>query len=131
MAKLKNGYADLGNNHHAAVYRLADGSIESEIVSLFEAADRLRKREPVVRRQRPDATFLMSLGAGDALHFPDGERKGLWIVQGVWAAGPIVLLRANDAEGTSVFRPTAGSIIKAGGRKVAIDPIGRIRRSLD
>lgn len=131
MAKLKNGYADLGNNHHAVVFRLADGTIESDIVSLFEAAERLRKREPVVRRQKAYAVFLMSLGAGDALHFPDGERKGLWIVQGVWASGQIVLAKANDAEGTSVFRPTAGSIIKAGGRKVAIDPIGRMRRALD
>lgn len=131
MARLKNGFADLGNNHHAAIYRIADGSVETEIVSLFEAADRLRRHEPVVRRIHDGSVFVMSLGAGDAIQFPAGERQGLWIVQGVWAAGPIVLLRANDAKGTSVFRPTAASILKAGGVKVAVDPIGRFHTARD
>lgn len=131
MAKLKNGFADLGNNHHAAVFQMTDGSIETEIVSLFEAADRLRRREPVIRRNRNDGQFIMSLGAGDALQFRDGDRKGLWIVQGVWSAGPIVLINALDAEGTSVFRPTAASILKARGMKVAVDPIGRIHLARD
>ncbi len=131
MAKLRNGYADLGNNHHAAIFRLSDGTVETEIVSLLEAADRLRKRLPPIARQRENAAFVMSLAQGDTLHFPDGKLNGLWIVQGVWAAGPIVLWRAEDATGTSVFRPTAASILKSGGRKVAIDPIGRIHSAHD
>jgi CRISPR-associated endonuclease Csn1 len=131
MAPLKNGYADLGNNHHMAIFQKPDGSIETEIVSLFEAANRLRKREPVVTRRRNGATFVMSLAQGDMLQFPDGKLKGLWVVQGIWAAGPIVLWRAEDATGSSVFRPTAGSILKSGGRKVSVDPIGRIRPARD
>jgi len=131
MAKLKNGFADLGNNHHAAIFRMTDGGIETEIVSLFEAADRLRRREAVIRRHRDGGQFVMSLGAGDALQFPYGDRKGLWIVQGVWASGQIVLLNALDAEGTSVFRPAAPSILKAGGVKVAVDPVGRIHVARD
>ena len=73
----------------------------------------------------------MSLAQGDTLSFPDGALKGLWIVQSVWSAGPVVLWRAEDAEGTSVFRPTAASILKSGGRKVSVDPIGRIRTARD
>ncbi len=131
MAKLKNGYADLGNNHHAAVFRHPDGRIETEIVSLFEAANRLRRRAPVIARERGEARLIMSLAQGDTLAFPDGKLKGLWIVQGVWAAGPIVLWRAEDAKGASVFRPTAASILNSGGRKIAVDPIGRIRPARD
>lgn len=131
MAKLKNGYADLGNNHHAAVFRYPDGRIETEIVSLFEAANRLRRREPVVGRTRGEAQFVMSLAQGDTLAFPDGNLNGYWIVQGVWASGQIVLWRAEDATGASVFRPTAASILKSRGRKVSVDPIGQIRPARD
>ncbi len=73
----------------------------------------------------------MSLAQGDTLSFPDSKLRGLWIVQGVWAVGQIVLWRAEDATGSSVFRPTAASILKSGGRKVSVDPIGRIRPARD
>jgi CRISPR-associated endonuclease Csn1 len=131
MAPLKNGFADLGNNHHMAAFRHTDGRVETEIVSLFEAADRVRKHQPVIRKSLNGAPLVMSLAQGDALSFPDGKLKGLWIVQGVWSAGPIVLWRAEDATGSSVFRPTAASILKSGGRKVSVDPIGRIRPARD
>lgn len=131
MARLKNGYADLGNNHHMAVFRHPDGRMETEIVSLFEAADRLRRQQPVIRKSLNGAPLVMSLAQGDTLSFPDGKLQGLWIVQGVWSAGPIVLWRAEDATGSSVFRPTAASILKSGGRKVSVDPIGRIRPARD
>jgi CRISPR-associated endonuclease Csn1 len=131
MAPLKNGYADLGNNHHMAVFRNADGQLETEIVSLFEAAERLRRHQPVIRKARNDAPLVMSLAQGDTLSFPEGKLEGLWIVQGVWSAGPVVLWRAEDATGSSVFRPTATSILKSGGRKVAVDPIGRTHPAND
>jgi CRISPR-associated endonuclease Csn1 len=131
MAPLKNGYADLGNNHHMAVFRHGDGRIETEIVSLFEAADRLRRHQPVIRKSLNGAPLVMSLAQGDTVSFSDGRLKGPWIVQGVWSAGPIVLWRAEDATGSSVFRPTAASILKSGGQKVAVDPIGRIRPAGD
>jgi CRISPR-associated endonuclease Csn1 len=131
MAPLKNGHADLGNNHHMAVFQHPDGRAETEIVSLFEAADRLRRHQPVIRKSLNGAPLVMSLAQGDTLSFPDGKLKGLWIVQGVWAGGQIVLWRAEDAIGSSVFRPTAASILKSGGRKVSVDPIGRIRPARD
>jgi len=53
--------------------------------------------------------------------------KGIRNVQGVWAAGPIILWRSADATGASVFRLNAASIVGAGARKIAVDPIGRVR----
>lgn len=105
--------------------------MDHEVVSLFEAAKRLARHEPIVQRARDGATFLMSLSRADALQFPDGKMKGIWIVQGVWAAGPIVLWRAEDATGATVTRPNASSIIAAGARKIAVDPIGRARPAND
>lgn len=131
MAPLKNGYADLGNNHHMAVFRHTDGRVETEIVSLFEAADRLRRRQSVIRKSLNGAPLVMSLAQGDTLSFPDDKLKGLWIVQGVWSSGQVVLWRSEDPTGLSVFRPTAASMLKSGGRKVSVDPIGRIRLARD
>ena len=131
MAPVSTGYADRGENHHVAIWRRANDTIDSEVVSLFEAAPRLARREPVVQRSRDGATFLMKLSRADALEFPTGKMKGIWIVQGVWAAGPIVLWRAEDATGETVFRPNASSIVAAGARKIAVDPIGRVRPAND
>ena len=132
MAPASTGYADLGQNHHVAIYRLPDGKIMHDVVSLFEASRRLARREPVVRKQNGQgATFVMSLAPGDTLHFDSGKLAGYWVVQGVWAAGPIVLNRAEDATGATVFRPIASSIVRDGGRKVSVDPIGRVRPARD
>jgi CRISPR-associated endonuclease Csn1 len=132
MASVSTGFADRGENHHVAIWRRTDGAVISEVVSLFEASRRLARKEPIVRRARSDGeTFLMSLSRGDALHFPNGKMQGVWIVQGVWAAGPIVLWRANDATGESVTRPNASSIVAAGARKISVDPIGRVRPAND
>src|SRR5690606_20862799 len=69
-----NGFAELGTNHHVAIYRTSSGKAEYEIVSLYEAARRLARGEPIVRRQRDGAKFVMSLAAGEAVEFLDGER---------------------------------------------------------
>jgi CRISPR-associated endonuclease Csn1 len=126
MAPVSTGFADLGANHHIAVYQRPDGRGAFEVASLFEASRRLTRREPVVRRDRSDATFLFSLSPGDAVEVPvEHEKRGIWIVQGAWASGQIVLLHHQDAAGASVWRPTAGSLVNLKCRKVSIDPVGR------
>ena len=77
MARVATGYADLGNNHHMAIYRLPNGDIDFEVVSLLEASRRLARREPVVRRDRGDgARFVMSLSQGDVVEFQEGKGRG-------------------------------------------------------
>ncbi len=132
MVPVANGFADPANNHHIAIYRLANGKADFDVVTLFEAARRLAKREPVVRQVREDgAIFVMSLSAGDTLEFPMGEMKGFRVVQGVWASGVIVTHDHTDAAGSSVWRPSAGSLLSASVRKISVDPIGRIRIAND
>ena len=132
MAKVSTGYADRGNNHHIAIYRLADGTADYDVVSLLEASRRLARREPVVRRERGDgAQFVMSLSLGDSLQLTRNGETKLRIVESVWSAGRVVLVDHDDAEGTTVFRPGAKTIVSSGGRKVSVDPIGRIRPAND
>ena len=132
MTKASTGYADLGNNHHIAIYRLADGTVDYDVVSLLEASRRKARHEPVVRRERGDgAQFVMSLSPGDSLQLTRNGETRLKIVESVWSAGPVVMVDHDDAEGATVFRPGAKTIISSSGRKVSVDPIGRIRPAND
>ena len=132
MTKASTGYADVSNNHHIAIYRRADGTVDHEVVSLLEASRRKARHDPVVRRERGDgAQFVMSLSPGDSLQLTRNGETKLNIVESVWSAGPVVLVDHNDAEGATVFRPGAKTIIASGGRKVSVDPIGRIRPAND
>ena len=132
MTKASTGYADLGNNHHIAIYRLGDGAVDYEVVSLLEASRRKARHEPVVRRDRGDgAQFVMSLSPGDSLQLTRNGETRLKIVESVWSAGPVVMVDHDDAEGATVFRPGAKTIVASGGRKVSVDPIGRIRPAND
>jgi CRISPR-associated endonuclease Csn1 len=134
LAPVANGFADLGNNHHVAIYCLADGSTDFEIVGLFEAARRIARREPVVCRDRGDgSTFLMSLSQGDTLEFPEGDHKGFRVVQSVWSSGVVETRAHIDAtkDKDAVWRPNANSLIKMGARKISVDPIGRVRKASD
>jgi CRISPR-associated endonuclease Csn1 len=127
MARLgEKAFADPGANHHMAIYKTTAGTADYEVVSLLEAARRLRAREPIVRRAREGARFIMSLSAGSVISIPSGEVSGYWVVTGVWANGPIILERLSDAAHATVWRPGPARLLKEGAIKVSIDPIGRI-----
>ncbi|MDX2104753.1 MAG: type II CRISPR RNA-guided endonuclease Cas9, partial [Alphaproteobacteria bacterium] len=134
MVKLKDGFADLGNNHHAAIYQTPDGETVFRVVSLMEAATRLRHGLPVVDRSpEGNLKFLMSLSAGDTVRLA-GDRAGLWIVRTVSSKGQIALWPINDTDADkheTVFAPRIGGMIKRGLEKVSVDPIGRIRPARD
>jgi len=129
---LNRPYADLGNNHHIAIYRLTDGTVDYDVVSLLEASRRKARREPVVRRDRGDGVlFVMSLSPGDSLQLTRNGETKLRIVESIWSAGRVVMVDHNDAKGSTVFRPVAKTIVSSSGRKVSVDPVGRIRPAND
>lgn len=132
MVRAGTGYADAAANHHIAAFRKADGSVVSEIVSLHEAANRISARKPVVSRNGHDgASFVMSLAAGDVVEFPKGHtHAGLRVVTSVWSSGVVVTEAINDADGNP-WRPSIGSIVSSGARKISVDPIGRVRPARD
>ena len=136
MAPVSTGYADLGSNHHIAMYRLSNGKADFEVVSLFEASRRLAKHEPIVRRIRKDgAVFIMSLSPGDTIRFAkeEGLLPVLWQIQKIASKGQISLLASTDAsrEEWSLFEPMAGGILSRKAEKLSIDPIGRVRIAND
>ena len=132
MTKASTGFADLGNNHHIAIYRLADGTVDYDVVSLLEASRRKARHEPVVRRELGNgAQFVMSLSPGDSLQTSENGEAKLRVVTGVWSNGQIVMRDHVDAAKATETRPGAKMIVSSGGRKLSVDPIGRIRPAND
>lgn len=132
MVPASTGYADPGNNHHIAIYRLPNGKVDYEVVTLLEAASRLARHEPVVRRKRGDgARFVMSLSLGDSLRITRNGETKVRVVESVWASGQVVMVNHDDADGTTRFRPNASSIVANDGAKLSVDPIGQIRPAND
>jgi CRISPR-associated endonuclease Csn1 len=146
MVKAGTGYADAAANHHMSIWQNSDGSTDYDAVSLHNAARRLSRREPVIQRVRGDGWhFMMSLAGGEAIEFPDEEKKGIWIIQSIWSNGQIVLVRHTDARPTTKkeadrlrvggvreeFLPTCSGLLKRKARKVSVDPIGRVRPARD
>lgn len=132
MAKVSTGYADLGNNHHIAIYLSRGGAIDHEVVSLLEASRRLARHESIVRREREDgAKFVMSLSPGDALWLVRDGKEGVRVVSGVWGNGQVVMRDHNDAVGATEFRPRPKTIVSNDGKKISVDPIGRINQAND
>ena len=132
MARVSTGFADPGNNHHIAIYQQPDGAVDYEVVSLLQASRRKVGCEPVVRREAGDgAQFVMSLGSGDSVLVDDNGDAKLRVVTSVWSNGQVVMVDHIDATKATESRPGAKAIVSNGGRKVSVDPIGRIRPAND
>ena len=146
MAQVATGYAELGDNHHIAIYRLPSGKTDFEVVSLFEASRRLAKRDPLVQREhRNGGQFIMSLSPGDVIEFQKGKEQGFWVVHGITSNGRPTLADINDARPTSIkesekrrmdgkrkdFEPRFGGFMSRQPRKLSVDPIGRVRPAND
>lgn len=131
MVKAGTGFADSASNHHIAAYRTSDGEIKFTAISLHEAAQRVARREPVVAKTLDGAKLIFSIAPGDTIEFPQRHKyAGLRSVTSVWSSGVVVTEACNDALGEP-WRPTIGSLISAGARKVSVDPIGRVRPARD
>ena len=133
MARTSTGYADLGNNHHIAIFRLPNDRAVFEVVSLLEASQRLVHGYAAVRQHREDgASFIMSLSLGNAIIFSKMADQVIWIVNKISANGQVSLRRHTDADKSSkLWSPSAATFVEKGAKKHSIDPIGRIHPAND
>jgi CRISPR-associated endonuclease Csn1 len=138
----------LSSNHHVAIFALLDDRgrerrWESQIVSLLEAMDRQRRKQPIIQRTIPaipEAAFKFSLMWGDTLllhkdcdHSNDICKPSFWRVRSIWEQGTLTLVRINDARLLNEIRaakdwllPSADALRKMDAAKVVIDSLGRV-----
>ena len=69
-------FVNTGNNHHVAIYKDADGNLQEQIVSFFEATERARQGLPIIDKtfkQNEGWTFLFTMKQNEYFVFPNEE----------------------------------------------------------
>jgi CRISPR-associated endonuclease Csn1 len=135
-------YVKTDRNHHIAIYKAKDKKgneiWDGEVVSLFEAYQRLKRKEPIVNRNLGEGKeFLFSLANGEIIELDDnkGGRK-LYKIRSVPSDQPLRFVPINDAR---VYKPdmwkglTAppDSLRKRNCKKKIITPLGEVRDAND
>jgi CRISPR-associated endonuclease Csn1 len=131
-------YVKPGSTHHLCIFEFTENGKqkrEAVFVTMLEAMNRLKRKEPIVQRShptRPEARFVMSLASRELVlaNWKDGERllvfKTAASTQGqIYFADQLDARRSSDQ---TKYVATANSL---DARKVTVDPLGRIRWAND
>ncbi len=71
--KLGVDFVSTGNNHHVAIYRDSDGSLQEKVVSFYEAVERVNQGLPVINKGFNSETgwqFLFTMKQNEYFVFP-------------------------------------------------------------
>lgn len=121
-----------GSNHHIAIFERPDGRRVGVVVSMHEAAQRVRHGRPVIERtcaEEPEAKFLFSLSINETVREEGADEPGkLWRVQEIWSSQtvvlrPVTLAVYDKKDKYPLILRRQPTTLKA--RKVVIDPLGR------
>jgi CRISPR-associated endonuclease Csn1 len=123
-----------GALHHICIFEWQENGKrvrDAVFVSMLDAVRRLREHEPLIQRSHPtnpDAKFLMSLARGEMVlgRFKKQERL-VSFKTGASTQGQLYFVEHTDARKGTAYQKL---VVKAGtfdGRKVTVDPLGRIR----
>ena len=130
--------------HHFEIFVCREGSKEiwrHKAVSLFEASQRRRRGECIVRKSlpsNPDANFLFSLMKGDTIEIDQDGRRDIFRVKKFYAAGPIWLTHANNAQpdkdqfrDKTTWSKTPNVLKELHPRKIIVDLLGETHNAND
>ena len=133
-----------GSNHHVEILETSDkkGDIKwvGEVVTLFEAIQRQKRGEPIVKKDHgKEKKFLFSLAGGDAIQL-GGDSGDLFRIRMITIDGSsprlrIVTLREarklSDLSSTDSPRPVLSGLQKVDASKITISPIGEVLQAND
>jgi CRISPR-associated endonuclease Csn1 len=129
-------YVKPGNTHHIALFELPSGKRELIAISVLEATQRIKRRLPVVQKTHPteaNAKFIMSLSQNEMVLMDHNGATGLYRFDTAAATSGQMWFRFHTAGGKSSEK--LGVVSKKPntfqGRKVTVDPLGRIRWAND
>lgn len=131
-------YVRPGSTHHLCIFEIPRGDkVERDavFVTMLEAARRVRDREPIIRREHPNepgATFLMSLSKGELVELEYRGKKVLATYRTAASTqGQIYFAPHSDARPSAECAKLVVNCNTLRGRKVTVDPIGRVRWAND
>lgn len=71
-------FVNTGNNHHVAIYKDADGNLQENVISFYEATERVNQGLPIIDKdykQSEGWSFLFSMKQNEYFVFPN-EKNG-------------------------------------------------------
>lgn len=134
-------YVEPGSNHHIEIFEYTDnkGNVkrDGKVITMFEAVQRGRRGEPVVRRDYGDnKKFVCSLAINEMFMLElDGGTKELHRVQKIIQDGRVVLRphtysgKVSDSDRPPLIQRRNYNTLS--GYKVVVDPLGRVYRAND
>ncbi|WP_309386430.1 type II CRISPR RNA-guided endonuclease Cas9 [Cerasicoccus frondis] len=125
-----------GSTHHVAIYALPNGKHHFEAVSMLEASNRLKAKQPVYLDHStaitPGAKLLMHLCKGDSILVTDGDEERLYTYNTMAStSGQMWFKDHRDASKGTGPSCRPGSFAKnfPNARKVVVLPHGEIRNA--
>jgi len=136
-----------GSNSHMEVFETKNprGEVQwiGRVVSLLDAAGRIRRRVPLVDRKWGDSRFLFTIAGGDCFAMTSDGKEQLFRVRTITTLRQkgreypqIAFAPINDARTKDEMKKSKAwkvlmldPIRKSQCRKITIDPLGRTRRS--
>ena len=137
---IRERHVVLGENHHMELFFKKEGKKEvpdGDPVSMFEAYQREKRGEPIVKRDHgPGTRFLCSLHKRECLEIydPENQEVRLYVISTIKSNKQIFYQLHSDAvpaaskKGLSV---TPETFVKKGVRKVYVDVLGEIHPAND
>ncbi len=139
-------WVSLANNHHIEIFAELDAkgnekNWEGIVVSLYEAMERNRKKQPIVSRTYAAAenyAFKFSLMGGDIVDLKGNGKSGLYRVRTIATNGQVSLVRVADArlkdeikKSGEWWSPMPNGLRSYGCQKVVVDMLGRVHCAND
>ena len=134
-----------GLNSHIEIFEETqkNGKVKwiGKTVSMFEAAQRLRRCEPVIKREPTDNNkqFIFSLANGDIIELEmEPGKKALFVIKTITVArdggreyARIMYARINEANPKRLESKLLEPLKKLNCRKVVVTPLGQVRQAND
>jgi CRISPR-associated endonuclease Csn1 len=127
-----------GSLHHLCIFEFEENGKrkrEAVFVSMLEAMERVRQCQPLIQRVHPtrlDAKFIMSLSRGEmVLGWFKGKERLVFFSTAASTQGQLYFVAHTDARPSADVVKFAVMANTLKGRKVAVDPLGRLRWAND
>jgi hypothetical protein len=134
-----SAYVKSGSIHHLCLFEYRDerGKLKREavFVSMLQASNRLKRKQALISRihpTRPQAKFVMSLSRGEmVLGVFKGVQRLVCFNTAASTQGQLYFVAHTDARPRAKVAKYAVMANTLVGRKVTVDPLGRIRWAND
>lgn len=141
-----NRFVEPNSIHHVEIFVVREHGRErwhGEVVDIMQAFERLRKKQPIVRRALDlgdgvEAEFLFSLLKGDTVEMNFQGARQLFRVKKFYSAGPIWFTGVNNAQSDdeqkrakTTWSRTPNALKEMNMRKVMIDLLGKVHPAND